>query len=126
MDLQKFSFQNKSPIRCTNQSDTIWFVGKDIAKMLEYQNTAQAIRLQVEPEDKLSAKDLGVLLNSTLDKQTILINESGLYSLILSSKKPEAKIFERWITKEVIPSIRRTSLFSTKSNLDIVTEKKKI
>ena len=81
-----------------------WFVGKDVAVALGYSDPAKAIRVHVDDEDK------GVDEMATPGgKQNItIINESGLYSLILSSKLPTAKDFKRWITKEVIPSIRKT------------------
>ena len=80
-----------------------WFVGKDIAEILGYANPLKAIREHVDDEDKG--------MNETVTpggrQQMVIINESGLYSLILSSKLPKAKEFKRWITNEVIPSIRK-------------------
>ena len=87
-----------------------WFVGKDVAEALGYSDTAKAIRVHVDPEDK------GVDEMATPGgKQNItIINESGLYSLILSSKLPGAKEFKRWITHDVIPMIRKTGGYTLK------------
>lgn len=85
-----------------------WFVGKDIAAALGYSDTAQAIRKHIDDEDK------GVVESTTPGgKQNItIINESGLYSLMLKSKLPGAKKFNRWVTSEVLPSIRKTVAYS--------------
>lgn len=85
-----------------------WFVGKDIAAALGYSDTAQAIRKHIDDEDK------GVVESTTPGgKQNItIINESGLYSLMLKSKLPGAKKFKRWVTSEVLPSIRKTGAYS--------------
>ncbi len=81
-----------------------WFVGKDVAEALGYSNSRKALLDHVDEEDK------GVTKRDTLGgKQPItIINESGLYSLILSSKLPSAKEFKRWVTSEVLPQIRKT------------------
>lgn len=84
-----------------------WFVGKDVAEMLGYKEPSKAVRERVDPEDK------GV---SDLDtpggiQRTVLINESGLYSLILSSKLPQAKEFKRWVTSVILPALRRTGSY---------------
>ena len=85
-----------------------WFVGKDMAAALGYSDTAQAIRKHIDDEDK------GVVESTTPGgKQNItIINESGLYSLMLKSKLPGAKKFKRWVTSEVLPSIRKTGAYS--------------
>lgn len=86
-----------------------WFVGKDVAERLGYSNPQKALRDHIDSEDK------GV--NETFTpggiQEITIINESGLYSLILSSKLPKAKAFKRWITGEVIPSIRKTGAYGT-------------
>ena len=90
-------------IRVEEIGQAPWFVGKDIAEILGYANPLKAIREHVDDEDKG--------MNETVTpggrQQMVIINESGLYSLILSSKLPKAKEFKRWITNEVIPSIRK-------------------
>lgn len=80
-----------------------WFVGKDVAEILGYADTNKAVAMHVDIEDKLNDKT-----SSSLGQRGAwLINESGLYSLILSSKLPKAKRFKRWVTSEVLPSIRK-------------------
>lgn len=81
-----------------------WFVGKDVADVLEYTNTAKAIRDHIDNEDKLTER----IVLSGQNREVIFINESGLYSLILSSKMSNAKRFKRWVTSEVLPTIRKT------------------
>lgn len=101
-------------IRTLKKDDEPWFVGKDVAEVLGYTDTSQAIRKHVDSEDK------GVVEMTTPGgKQRItIINESGLYSLILSSKLPTAKAFKRWITSEVLPSIRKHGAYMTPETLE--------
>ena len=86
-----------------NKQQNIFFIGKDVAKILGYSDANKAVRQHVDEEDKFkgSAKTAGGL------QQTFYINESGFYSLLLSSKLETAKKFKRWITSEVLPSIRK-------------------
>lgn len=102
-ELKIFSNPDFGTIRTIEQNGEPWFVGKDVAEVLGYSDTAQAIRKHVEEEDK------GVVEMTTPGgKQPLtIINESGLYSLILSSKLPTAKKFKRWVTSEVLPAIRK-------------------
>lgn len=90
----------------TNEKGETFFVGKDVAKALGYKNTNDALSKHVEDEDKttLAICDSG----SNYKSNVIIINESGLYSLILSSKLEQAKAFKRWVTSEVLPQIRHT------------------
>lgn len=87
-----------------------WFVGKDVATILGYKETAKAIRTHVDEEDK----GVSVLDTPGGKQEVVIINESGLYSLILSSKLPSAKDFKHWVTAEVIPSIRKTGKYSAR------------
>lgn len=91
-------------VRIVVKNGEPWLVGKDVAKILKYKETAKAIRMHVDNEDK------GVsVLDTPGGRQKItVINESGLYSLVLSSKMPRAKKFRRWVTSEVLPTLRRT------------------
>ena len=91
-----------------------WFVGKDVAEALGYSKARNAIAAHVDPEDKKGAPIQGDLGG---EQEMILINESGLYSLVLSSKLPTAKAFKRWITSEVIPSIRKHGAYMTPKTL---------
>jgi anti-repressor protein len=86
-----------------------YFVGKDVAEILGYSNSRKAIGDHVDEEDKVD----GVTIRDSIgrDQKPILINESGLYSLILSSKLPNAKKFKHWVTSDVLPSIRKTGAY---------------
>ena len=83
-----------------------WFVGKDVAITLGYAKPQNAISIHVDDEDKTSALIQGT--GSNYKSKTVLINESGVYSLILSSKLPNAKSFKRWVTAEILPALRKT------------------
>ena len=96
-------------IRTWVVDDEPWFVGKDIATILGYAKPENAIANHVDDEDKTSTLIQGS--GSNYKSKAILINESGLYSLILSSKLPSAKKFKRWVTGEVLPSIRKTGSY---------------
>ena len=90
----------------TDEQGETWFVGKDVAEALGYSNPQKAIRDHVDDEDKttVAIRDTG----SNYKSQAIFINESGLYSLVLSSKLPQARVFKHWVTSEVLPQIRKT------------------
>mgnify|MGYP004492338823 CR=1 FL=1 len=103
-NLQIFNSPNFGQIRTIQQNDAPWFVGKDVAEILGYSNTKDAITKHVDDEDKLGAQ----IATSGQNRNMTIINESGLYSLILSSKMPKAKEFKHWVTSEVIPAIRKT------------------
>lgn len=102
--LQVFTNQQFGQIRVVAQNGEPWFVGKDVADVLGYKNPRKAMIDHVDEEDK------GVTKCDTLGgkQNTVTINESGLYSLILSSKLPTAKKFKHWVTSDVIPSIRKS------------------
>ena len=104
-------------VRATIIDDEAYFVAKDVAKALGYKDTDQAIRKHVDEDDKLdfSTRHFDGSKNKGKGSvQTIkLINESGLYSLILSSKLPDAKRFKKWVTKEVLPSLRASGFYET-------------
>ena len=87
-----------------------WFVGKDVAQALGYKDTINALKSHVDPEDKQGGWQITTPGGT---QEMTIINESGLYSLVLSSKLPTAKAFKRWITSEVIPSIRKTGGYIT-------------
>lgn len=108
-NVQIFSNEEFGRIRTIAINGEPWFVGKDVAERLGYTDTAQAVRKHIDDEDK------GVVDLTTpggIQRATI-INESGLYSLVLSSKLPRAKAFKRWVTSEVIPSIRKRGVYAT-------------
>ena len=105
-DIKIFNHKMFGDIRTTtDEQGQPLFVGKDVAEALGYSNTRDALKKHVDSEDK----DAVAIRDSIgRDQQTIFINESGLYSLILSSKLPQAKAFKRWVTSEVLPQIRKT------------------
>lgn len=98
-----------------------WLVGKDVAEVLGYSNPSDALRTHVDEEDKkqIAYHDLQKLgLNDFGTKGGWIINESGLYSLILRSDMPTAKQFKRWVTSDVLPSIRKHGMYATDELLD--------
>lgn len=105
--LEIFKNREFGEIRTVTEDGEPWFVAKDIAEILQYTNTQKAIRDHVDEEDKLTER----IVLSGQNREVICINESGLYSLILSSKMPGAKRFKRWVTSEVLPQIRRTGTY---------------
>lgn len=99
-------FQNPEfgTVRTVTIDDNIWFVGNDVAKALGYQRPDQAIRTNV---DEMDSTLMGVIDSMGREQQTKVINESGLYSLIIGSRIPSAKRFRHWVTSEILPSIRK-------------------
>ena len=106
MNIQVFKNERFGEVRTMVINGEPWFVGKDVASVLGYAKPSNAIMIHVDDEDKTSSLIQGS--GSKYKAQTMLINESGLYSLILSSKLPQAKEFKRWVTSEVLPQIRMT------------------
>ncbi|WP_435197849.1 phage antirepressor [Lactobacillus iners] len=106
--IQTFNFENNE-IRALNIDDKPYFVGKDVADILGYANPSKALADHVDEEDKLNNESLV----SLGQRGGWLINESGLYSLILSSKMPNAKKFKRWVTSEVLPAIVHKGVYMT-------------
>ena len=106
-EIQIFKNEDFGEIRTTEINGEPWFVGKDVAARLGYSNTVDAISKHVDIEDRGLAKC--DTLGGT--QEMVIINESGLYSLVLSSKLESAKRFKRWITSEVIPQIRKTGAY---------------
>ena len=102
-ELKTFENQDFGQVRVVEISNEPWFIGKDVADILGYQNGSRDINTHVDEEDRQNYQ------NSTLgtNRGMTVINESGLYSLILSSKLPNAKKFKKWVTSEVLPSIRK-------------------
>lgn len=111
-ELQIFKNEEFGEIRSLSINNEPWFVGKDVASILGYKNYRDALNRHIDEEDK------GVAERDTPGgKQNLtVINESGLYSLILSSKLPTAKKFKRWVTSEVLPSIRKTGGYKLPDN----------
>ena len=105
--VQIFNNDEFGSVRTLTINDEPWFVGKDVAEILGYSNPQKAIRDHVDTEDKTVNDSFTV--NGT---KGLLINESGLYSLILSSKMPKAKQFKRWVTSEILPAIRKHGVYA--------------
>lgn len=111
-DLQVFDFEQKS-VRVVMKGSEPWWVAKDVADILEFRDAANAIRLLDEDE-----KGTQKVSTPGGEQEMSVINESGLYTLIMRSNKPEAKRFRKWVTSEVLPTIRKTGRYSVKSNPD--------
>lgn len=114
-ELSIFENQEFGQVRVVEVGNEPWFVGKDIAEALGYSNTRDALATHVDNEDKAD-----VVIHDGRQKRTMNgINESGMYSLILSSKLPTAKKFKHWVTSEILPSIRKNGHYITsKENLE--------
>ena len=104
-EMKIFSHEMFGEIRTmTNESGETYFVGKDVAEALGYNDPQKAIKMHVDDDDKLIRQ----IVVSGQNRNCIIISESGLYSLVLSSKLPQAKVFKHWVTSEVLPQIRKT------------------
>ena len=108
-EVQLFNFENHE-VRSLLINSEPWFVGKDVAKILGYKDTSDALKKHVDGEDKLTRR----FADSGQSREMYIINESGLYSLVLSSKLPSAKKFKRWVTSEVLPALRKTGQYQVK------------
>lgn len=118
MELQIFKSEQFGQVRMVEIEGQPYFVGKDVADILGYQNGSRDINRHVDEEDKLKYR----FGTSGQDREMTIINESGLYSLILSSKLPQAKEFKRWVTSEVLPAIRKKGVYVTDQKaVDIAT-----
>lgn len=117
---QIFSFEQHE-VRTVLVNDEPYFVGKDVASVLGYSNTKDALSRHVDLEDKMGSR----ITTSGQSREMTIINESGLYSLILKSKLPNAKKFKRWVTSEVLPQIRKHGMYATDellNNPDLLIE----
>lgn len=112
--LQVFNNEEFGQVRTVIQGEEVWFVAKDVAEVLGYNNTSKAIQMHVDEEEKA---DLPIW-DGRQNRNQKVINESGLYSLILSSKLPSAKKFKKWVTSEVLPSIRKHGAYMTDQVLE--------
>lgn len=106
-DLKIWESQEFGVLRVIEQDGEPWMVGKDVAQALGYSNPRKALADHVDQEDKLQGDGVTIRDSIGREQAATLINESGLYSLVLSSKLPGAKRFRRWVTGEVLPSIRK-------------------
>lgn len=106
-ELQIFNSEEFGEIRTITKDGEPWFVGKDITEKLGYQNGSRDIARHVDEDDQIVISIPG----DTQNRNMLVINESGLYSLVISSKLPNAKKFKKWVTSEVLPSIRKTGIY---------------
>ncbi len=113
-DLKIFESADFGKVRTMVINDEPWFVAKDVAEALGYANASKAITDHVDDDDKLNNESL----SSLGQRGGWIINESGLYSLIMSSKLPGAKAFKRWVTTEVLPSIRKHGAYMTEQTIE--------
>ena len=114
-NIEIFSNPKFGNVRTLEINDEPWFVGKDIAEALGYSDTNKAVAMHVDDDDKkLNDKTSP----SFGQRGATIINESGLYSLVLSSKLPEAKEFKHWITSDVLPSIRKHGMYATDDTIE--------
>ncbi len=120
-ELQLFTHDRFGNLRAVEIDGEPWFVGKDVATALGYSNTKDALAAHVDPEDKRQGDGVAIRDPMGREQHPTVINESGLYSLVLSSRLDGAKVFKRWITKEVIPSIRKTGGYVGNDELFIHT-----
>lgn len=107
-NIQKFDFQNND-VRIVEVNNELWFVAMDVCKILEIKNPTMSLKSL--DEDELTKLNLGGQIG-----MVNIISESGLYALILRSRKPQAKTFRKWVTSEVLPSIRKTGKYELHSN----------
>ncbi|MCU5508290.1 phage antirepressor [Bacillus cereus] len=116
--LQVFNNEEFGQVRTVVQSEDVWFVAKDVAEVLGYNNTSKAIQMHVDEDEKA---DLPIW-DGRQNRNQKVINESGLYSLILSSKLPSAKKFKKWVTSEVLPSIRKHGAYMTPNTINALLQ----
>lgn len=111
-------------VRTMAIENDVWFVGKDIAECLGYKDTSDALKKHVDEDDKMGGQNTDPYIIDTLGRKQYptFINESGLYSLVLSSKLPSAKKFKKWITSEVLPSIRKHGIYATDNTIENIIE----
>ncbi|MDT3910744.1 BRO family protein [Staphylococcus aureus] len=109
--LQTFNFE-ELPVRTLEVDGEPYFIGKDVADILGYTNSRKALSDHVDEEDKLTSR----IVTAGQNRNVTIINESGLYSLILSSKLENAKRFKRWVTSEVLPTLRKTGAYQVPSD----------
>ena len=114
-EIKVFSNEEFGSIRRVDTDGEFWLVGKDVAQALGYAKPENALATHVDRDDTLK---LGIMDSLGRIQNTTLINESGLYSLVLSSKLPSAKKFRRWVTSEVLPSIRKHGAYMTPETLE--------
>lgn len=111
-EMQLFTNEQFGTIRTVMQNDEPWFVAKDVCEALELGNTSMALE-RLDDDELISVK----LMSGGQNREMIAVNEPGLYTLILGSRKPEAKAFKRWVTHDILPAIRKTGHYATPGSM---------
>ena len=119
-DIKIFENAEFGSVRTLEVNGEPYFVGKDVAEILGYSNARDALVRHVDTEDKADV----AIHDGSQNRNMTIINESGLYSLILSSKLPKAKEFKHWVTNEVLPSIRKTGSYAIPKTAKALTSQK--
>ena len=113
-DIQIFKNDSFGAVRTVEVNGTPYFVGKDVAEILGYADPQKAMKMHIDDEDKLTRQ----IVVSGQNRNVTIINESGLYSLILCSKLPKAKQFKHWVTSEILPAIRKHGAYMTENTIE--------
>jgi len=116
--IQLFTNPEFGEVRTLTINDEPYFVGKDVAEILGYSNASKAVMVHVDDDDKKKMMLSADSQNGNVVTQTTVINESGLYSLILSSKLPTAKKFKHWVTSEILPAVRKHGAYMTPETIE--------
>lgn len=111
--ITQFTFHNDYNIRIIDIDGELWFVASDVASALEYRDASNMVRNLDADEADTHIMSISSESGIEQNRQVTIINESGLYSAILKSRKPEAKKFKKWVTSEVLPAIRKTGKYET-------------
>jgi prophage antirepressor-like protein len=117
------NFENNKIIVIIDNNNIIWFNAKQICISLKYKQTEKAISNNVEKEDKIQLKNIKITFEIKQQPDSVYINESGLYSLLISAKTKKAKKFKKWITSKVLPELRKKEKFSTDEDINKLLKK---
>ena len=117
------NFENNKIIVIIDNNNIIWFNAKQICISLEYKQTEKAISNNVEKEDKIQLKNIKIPFEIKQQPYSIYINESGLYSLLISAKTRKAKKFKKWLTSNVLPELRKKEIFSKDEDINKLLKK---
>ena len=117
------NFEKHKIVVITDNNNIIWFNAKQICVSLEYKQSKQIIINHVDSNDKIQLKNMNIDFNMPQQPDSIYINESGLYSLLISSKNIKAKKFTKWITSDVLPSLRKNNILSSSKEINTLLQK---
>ncbi len=122
-EFNTITFEKHKIIVITDNNNIIWFNAKQVCLSLEYKQSAKAITNHVDSNDKIQLKNMNIDFDVPQQPDSIYINESGLYSLLISSKNIKAKKFTKWITNDVLPSLRKKNIFSSSDEINKLLQK---